>query len=88
MAKKRLNKKVALIGSGIFVLLLLVAIVAFMHFGKDPEKFIKDGDAAFMAARETTDEGIKEETYRRAEQNYHKARSLVKTDSRKIEVLE
>ncbi len=87
MAKKRLNKKVALIGSGIFALLFLVAIVAILHFSKDPEKFIKDGDAAIMTARETTDEQIKEETYKRAERNYHKARNLVKTDSRKIEIL-
>ncbi|MBW8039336.1 MAG: hypothetical protein FVQ85_04995 [Planctomycetes bacterium] len=87
MAKKRLNKKVALIGSGIFVLLFLVAIGVILHLSRDPEKFIKDGDAALMAARDVIDEQIKKETYERAERNYHKARSLVKADSRKIEIL-
>ncbi len=87
MAKKRLNKKVALIGSVVFVLLVLVAIGAIWHLSRDPEKFIKDGDAAIVAARETTDEQIKKETYERAERNYHKARNLAKTDSRRIEIL-
>ncbi|MDH4238370.1 MAG: tetratricopeptide repeat protein [Phycisphaerae bacterium] len=87
MAKKRLNKKVAFIGSGVFVLLLLVVIGVILHLSRDPEMFIKDGDEAIKTAREMTDEKIKEETYKRAEQNYHKARSLVKNDSHKIEIL-
>ncbi len=87
MAKKRLNKKVALIGSGVFVLLVLVAIGVVLHLSGDPEKFIKKGDEALQTAREMTDEKIKEETYKRAEHNYHKARSLAKTDSLKIEIL-
>jgi len=87
MAKKRLNKKVALIGSGVFVLLFLVAIGVVLHLSRDPQEFIKDGDAAIRMAREMTDEEIKEETYKRAESNYHKARSLAKTDSLKIEIL-
>lgn len=87
MAKKRLNKKVALIGSGIFVLVLLAAIGVILHWSSDPEKFIKDGDSAIIAARETVDEKIKKETYKRAERNYHKARSRAKKDSLKIEIL-
>jgi len=87
MAKKRLNKKVALIGSVVFVLLVLVVIGAILYLSRDPEKFIKDGDAAVVAAREATDEQIKEETYKRAERNYHKARNLAKTDSRRIGIL-
>jgi tetratricopeptide (TPR) repeat protein len=87
MAKKRLNKKVALIGSGVFVLLFLVVIGVIFHFSRDPGKFINDGDAAVKTAREMTDEDIKEETYKRAERNYHKARNLAKTDSLKIEIL-
>ena len=87
MAKKRLNKKVALIGSGVIVLLILVAIGVIFHLSRDPEEFIKDGDAAVKMAREMTDEKIKEETYKRAERNYHKARNLEKTDSRKMEIL-
>ncbi len=87
MARRRLNKKVALIGSVVFVFLVLGAILLFLYLSRDPQKFIKDGDAALMAAREATDEQIKEQEYKRAEHSYHKARSLVKTDSLKIEML-
>lgn len=87
MARKRLNKKVALIGSVIFVFLTLGAILLFLYLSRDPEKFIKDGDASLMAAREATDKEIKEKEYKRAAYCYHKARSLAKTDSLKIEML-
>lgn len=87
MARKRLNKKVALIGSVVFVFLILGAILLFLYLSRDPQKFIKDGDAALMAAREATDKQIKEQEYKRAEHSYHKARSLAKTDSLKIEML-
>jgi len=87
MAKKRLNKKVALIGSVLFVLLGLVVIGTIFYLSRDPEKFIKDGDAAVLAARQATDEQVKEETYKRAERNYHKARSLAKVDTRRIAIL-
>ncbi|MGA1979088.1 MAG: hypothetical protein ABSG99_00775 [Sedimentisphaerales bacterium] len=87
MARKRLNKKVALIGSVVFVFLVLGAILLFLYLSRDPEKFIKDGDAALMAAREATDKQVKEKEYKRAEYSYHKARSLAKTDSLKIEML-
>lgn len=86
MAKKRLNKKVALIGSAIFMLIVFVAIAVIFHLSRDPEKFIKDGTAAIMAAREATDEQIKEDAYKRAEHNYHKARSLAKNDPLKIDI--
>ena len=46
MARKKLNKKVALIGSVIFVLLVMAAILLFLRFSGDPEKFMKDGDLA------------------------------------------
>lgn len=87
MARKRLNKKVALIGSVIFVFLTLGAILLFLYLSRDPEKFIKNGDASLMAAREATDKQIKEKEYKRAEYSYHKARILAKTDSLKIEML-
>jgi tetratricopeptide (TPR) repeat protein len=87
MARRRLNKKVALIGSVVFVFLILGAILLFLYLSRDPQKFIKDGDAALMAAREATDKEIKEKEYKRAEHSYHKARSLAKTDSLKIEML-
>jgi len=76
MAKKRLNKKVALIGSVVFVFLMLAAIVLILYLNRNPEKFVKDGDAAVLA-----------KDYEEAERNYHKARSLAKTDSLRITVL-
>jgi len=87
MARRRLNKKVALIGSVVFVLLILGAILLFLYLSRDPEKFIRDGDAAVKAAREAIDEQMKEQEYKRAERSYHKARALAKTDSLKIEML-
>ncbi|UCF00386.1 MAG: tetratricopeptide repeat protein [Planctomycetota bacterium] len=87
MARKRLNKKVALVGSGFFVLVVLVVIAFILYLSRDPEKFIKDGDLAITAAREATDEEVKTEEYKRAERSYHKARSLAKTDSLRVEIL-
>jgi tetratricopeptide (TPR) repeat protein len=87
MARRRLNKKVALIGSVIFVFLTLSAILLFLYLSRDPEKFIKDGDESLAAAREASDKEVKEQEYKRAERSYHKARSLAETDSLKIEML-
>ncbi len=87
MARRRLNKKVALIGSVVFVFLVLGAILLFLYLSRDPQKFIKDGDSAIAAAHQATDKQIKEQEYKRAERSYHKARSLAKTDSLKIEML-
>ncbi len=87
MAKKRLNKKVVLIGSVIFVFLVLAAILVFLHLSRDPEKFVRDGDVAVKAADEAIDEEIKAEKYKEAERNYHRARARAKTDSLRIEVL-
>lgn len=87
VARRRLNKKVALIGSVIFVFFILGAILLFLYLSRDPQKFIKDGDAALVSARQATDKEIKEKEYKRAERSYHKARSLAKTDSLKVEML-
>jgi len=76
MAKRRLNKKVALIGSAIFVVVALGTILAILYFSRDPEKFITEGDAAWQA-----------KDYERAEHCYHKARHLAKTDSLRKEIL-
>jgi len=87
MAKKRLNKKVALIGSAVFVFLVLVAIGVILHLSQDPEKFIKDGDSAVKAAGEAVDEELKAEKYREAVRNYGRARAGAKTDSLRVEIL-
>ncbi len=87
MAKKRLNKKVALVGSVIFVVLAVAFIWLFLYWGRNPEPFIRDGDAAVKAADEAVDDQIKAEEYKKAERNYQRARSRAKTDSLKIEML-
>ncbi|MHC4572842.1 MAG: tetratricopeptide repeat protein, partial [Planctomycetota bacterium] len=87
MARKRLNKKVVLIGSLLFVVVVGLLILAMLRLSQKPQKFIEYGDTAVKAAREATDEDVKTEEYERAERNYHKARSLAKTDSLKVKVL-
>ncbi len=73
---KRLNKKVALIGSVIFVLLVLAVLGVVLYLSRDPSKFIEDGDAAMLAA-----------DYETAEENYRQAIDLAKDDSLRVELL-
>ena len=87
MAKKRLNRKLALIGFVIFVLVAIVAIVGLLHLSRDPHKFIKDGDAAIASARQTTDKEQRKKIYKEAERNYKKAYGRSKTDELKVETL-
>jgi len=87
MAKKRLNKKVALTGSVVLVLVAVLAIAVFLHLSRDPDKFIKDADAAAEAARQTTDRQQRENLYKEAERNYRKAYGLGKSDELKVETL-
>jgi predicted Zn finger-like uncharacterized protein len=63
------------------------SIVVPIYLSKSPKKFIKDGDTALNTARQVTDKEVKEQEYKRAERNYHKARALAKTNSLKIEIL-
>lgn len=87
MARKRLNKKVALIGSLFLAIVALAVIWLFLNWTKDPEPFIKDGNAELKIAEEATDEQTKAEHYAKAAQNYHRARSRAKSDSLKVELL-
>ena len=87
MARKKLNKKVALIGSVVFTLLALAVILVFLRFSGDPQKFLRDAEVARKAAREATDELIKEQEYEKAERNYFRARGRAKDDSLKIDIL-
>ncbi|MHC4221336.1 MAG: tetratricopeptide repeat protein, partial [Planctomycetota bacterium] len=75
MAKKRLNRKVALIGSAVILLLIFAAIAVILQLNRDPEKFIKDGDTA-LAAKD----------YDAAIRNYNKARGFAKTDELRIDI--
>ena len=87
MASRRLNKKVALIGSVIFVVIALVAIVAILRLSGDPEEFIKDAEAALKAAHQATDEQIKQQNYDRAQSSFRGAYVRAKTDPLREEVL-
>ncbi len=87
MAKKRLNRKLALIGFVIFVLVAIVAIVGLLHLSRDPNKFIKDGDTAVESARQATDKEQRKAIYKEAERNYKKAYGQSKTDDLKVETL-
>jgi len=49
MARRRLNKKVALIGSAVFVILALGAVMVILRLTRDPAQFVADGDAAWVA---------------------------------------
>ena len=87
MARKRLNKKVALIGSAVLAFVIILAIGAFLYLSRDPRKFIKDGDVLIETARQTTDQEQRKTLYKEAERNYRKAGGLAKTDELKVEVL-
>lgn len=76
MAKRRLNKKVALVGSMIFIVVVLGGILAILYLSRDPAKFIEEGDAAWQA-----------KDYKKAERCYHKARSLARDDKLRNELL-
>ena len=75
MARKRLNKKVALISSLFFVILAIFAIALILYFTQGPEKFIEDGDAAWLA-----------KDYELADKNYSRAKTRAKDDSLIIEL--
>ncbi len=73
---KRLNKKVALIGSLVFVLLVVAAIGVMLKLGQDPKKFISDGDAAFKA-----------NDLKKAREFYGKAYAHSDSDELKVDIL-
>jgi tetratricopeptide (TPR) repeat protein len=85
MAKKRLNKKLAMIGSVLFVFVAITVIVGLIYLSRrNPQKFIKYGDEAIATARQTTDKEQQKEIYKEAERNYRKAYGYSKTDELKI----
>ncbi|MGD9110323.1 MAG: hypothetical protein PVG93_05235, partial [Phycisphaerales bacterium] len=73
---RRLNKKVALIGSVVFMLFVVVAVLVVLHLSRSPEYFIKDGDAAWEV-----------KDYKRAEKNYLRAKARAKDDKLRTEML-
>lgn len=76
MAKKRLNKKVAIIGSSVFLIIVLAVIVIFLRYGQDPDKFIRNGDAAWLA-----------KDFEGAQRDFLKAYRFAKTGSLRKDIL-
>ena len=76
MAKKRLNKKVAIIGSIVLAVFVMGVIVVALHFSKDPMKFLRDAKAA-----------LEQKDYSAAERNYRQAFGCTKDDDLKIDIL-
>jgi len=73
MMNRRLNKKVALIGSGVLMLVLLAVIVVVFQLGQDPQELILEAEATLQAARQATDEQEKQAHYKRAEHTFRRA---------------
>ncbi len=76
MARKRLNKKVALIGSTVLLLATMGAVVVILRLSRDPAQFIADGDAAWAA-----------KDYDAARRNYGRAYSYSRSPEEKIDLL-
>lgn len=87
MAKKKLNKKVAMIGSAVLILAGIAVIAVFLHLSRDPKKFMEDGDTEVNAAKLATDQQQRDEHYKEAERNYRRAYGHAKTDELKVTVL-
>ena len=87
MAKK-INKKVAIIGSIFFVLVALGIIFILLHFLQGPEKYIADGDAILQQAESTQNADERLKKYDEAVRCYMKAKSRAKTDEQKVALLE
>ncbi|MBN1804098.1 MAG: tetratricopeptide repeat protein [Sedimentisphaerales bacterium] len=87
MTNRRLNKKVALVGSVIFIGFVLGAILVILKLSGDPQELIKDAEVALQAARQATDEKVRQQNYDRAESSLRGAYSKAKTNSLRKEVL-
>ncbi len=87
MANRRLNKKVALIGSAVVALLLLAVIGLILHMSQDPQELIEEAEAELIAARQAADEQTKEQSYKMAARAYRAAYGRADTDSFREEIL-
>jgi len=75
---KRLNKKVAIIGSLVLALLMVAAIVVILKLSRNPQKYIADAEAALS---------LKEPDYKAAEKAYGRAFAYTKDVDGKIDIL-
>lgn len=76
MARRRLNKKVALMGTTVLLLLVMMVVFIFLRLNRDPAPLIADGDAAWAS-----------KDFKTARENYEKAFSLVDSPEMRIELL-
>ena len=76
MAKKRLNKKVAIIGSIVLAFFIMGVVVVVLHLRKDPLKFLENAETA-----------LGQKDYKNAGLNYARAYNYVKDDKLKINIL-
>ncbi len=76
MARRRLNKKVALLGTAVFVLLATTAVVAMLSGRRDPAQLVADADAAFAA-----------KDYESARRDYAEAFEATESLDQKVELL-
>ncbi len=75
MARRRLNKKVALMGSTVFLILAMLAVVVILRLTRDPAQFLADGDAAWAA-----------QDYESARRDYAEALSRTRDSQGKIDL--
>jgi len=87
MARRRLNKKVALIGSAVFAVVALVSILVILQFSRDAQEYITDAQAALKAAHEANNPQIKKQNYDRAERNLRAAYVKAKDNILREEIL-
>jgi tetratricopeptide (TPR) repeat protein len=76
MARRRLNKKVALMGTTVLLLLVMMVMFVFLRLNRDPAPLIADGDAAWAA-----------KNYPAARENYARAYALVESPEMKVDLL-
>lgn len=76
MARRRLNKKVALMGTAVSLLLVMAAVFVILRLNRDPAPFIADGDAAW-AVRD----------YPKAREHYARAYGFADTPELKVDLL-
>lgn len=87
MTTRRLNKKVAFIGSGVFLLLLLAAIAIILQLGRSPEEYIKDAQVALQAAHDAADKQTKQQNYEKAKRSLQKAFGSARTNPLREQIL-
>ncbi|UCD50758.1 MAG: hypothetical protein JSW27_24950 [Phycisphaerales bacterium] len=75
MARRRLNKKVALLGSAVLAILALGAVLVILRLTRDPAQFVADGDAAWAV-----------QDYEAARRNYQQALGLTRNAEEKLEL--